>query len=1025
MNFRRRDIFLKIEPLPSYSPLAPVVCARHFGRDCMFNPGHDSGRIPAREILATTADGLVYREYLDSHYTVPNKAKLIEADVNEPPWDRRIPGCVLYVKPGERLYIHVLNGDSNECHSFHIHGLRFGIESDGAWPLGVATRDGRRSDEILPGQKWTYVYDVTPEMVGVWGFHDHAHDVARNVNSGLFGGLIVRSPAAPCPDHEAPVFVHQFAGSSGFAFQSKRLIKNETFSFNFTAETVVNYYCAIHGPTMNGTVQVVADGPASASVSIQDNKFVPPLVLVRPGGTVDWRNEGNHEHTVFSAGGAAPTFCLNGRAFVGNTPSIVGETGERLRWYIFNLDVSGIWHNFHPHSVRWALPTPPGGAADVHGISSLETFVTDTEIPPAMRLPRALEQFQWDPPENACRVRIRGDFLFHCHIEEHMMAGLAGLVRACQHIWISDEVSKMCDVELPFDDGMNDCPHVDMMRCLRDHNKLSASGHVHSEPGADQSAATEETPVMGDAVMGMGGAGMTGMGGIHGMVGGAAMRTVLSPEILEAATKGLWELLPCPAPILAVHGAVLHTGKILLFAGSGNDELFTTGLRSAVWDYENGEFVCPFTPVDFFCAGQTFLADGRLLVAGGTKEYDNSEQPFIGLDTSYLFDPLSESWIRVASMAEGRWYPTLVTLGDGRVFNVSGGPNRAEVYSSVGGWVQMPTQEEWPLFPHLFLARDGRLFYDGGNMFPNPRAPQPGFLDISTSTMTSVTLPEGFSQNRDHCGSVLLAPAQEQRFMIMGGGDPAINSAHIIDLKAAEPAFEEVAPMIHARFHINAVLLPDQTVFVSGGNGQSEIAATAVLEAEIYDPAKNTWIAAATAQAARMYHSIALLLPDGRVLAAGSNPNRRDDELRLEIYHPPYLFRGPRPFIETVPQQILYGGDFKIHTPQAKEIQWVELIWPMATTHSLETGQRVVDLEFEAHDFCHLHVKVLTEQNIAPPGWYMLFLVNKQGVPSVAKWVQLTGGEKPSHDPAEIKQRLDMRVTSKDRPVPGSKGRNY
>ena len=105
--------------------------------------------------------------------------------------------------------------------------------------------------------------------------------------------------------------------------------------------------------------------------------------------------------------------------------------------------------------------------------------------------------------------------------------------------------------------------------------------------------------------------------------------------------------------------------------------------------------------------------------------------------------------------------------------------------------------------------------------------------------------------------------------------------------------------MIHARFHINAVMLPDRTVFVSGGNGQSEAAATAVLEAEIYDPATDTWTAAATAQAARMYHSIALLLPDGRVLAAGSNPNRRDDELRLEIYHPPYLFRGPRPFIET------------------------------------------------------------------------------------------------------------------------------
>ena len=1012
MNFHRRDIFLKIESLPSYSPLAPVACARHFGRDCMFNPGHESGRVSAQEILASTADGLVYREYLDAHYTIPNKAKLIEADVNEPPWDRRIPGCLLYAKPWERLYIHVWNADTSDCHSFHIHGLRYGIESDGAWPLGVAGRDGRRSDEILPGQKWTYVYDVTPDVVGAWGFHDHAHDVARNINLGLFGGLIVRNPAAPCADHEVPVFIHQFAGSSSVAFQSKPLAHGDSFNFVFADAKIVHYYCAIHGPMMNGTVQVTAGAPASANVSVQDNKFVPSLIQVRPGGSINWQNDGDHEHIVFSAGGGAPNFCLNGRAFVGNTPTVVGDTGERLRWYLFNLDVSGIWHNFHPHSVRWALPIPLGGASDVHGISSLETFITETEIPPAMRLSHALEQFQWDPPENACRVRIRGDFLFHCHVEEHMMAGLAGLVRARQYIWISDELSKAIEVELPFDDGMNACPPVDILRCLRDHNASPTFGHHHSGGVTEHLAAAVETV----GIVGMGG--MGGMGSMGGMDGMGAMP---SGDILEAATKGLWELLPCPAPILAIHGAVLHTGKVLLFAGSGNDELFTTGLRSAVWDYENGEFISPFTPVDFFCAGQAFLPDGRLLVAGGTKEYDKDGRPFIGLETSYLFDPLSESWIRLASMAEGRWYPTLVTLGDGRVFTVSGGPNRAEIYSSVTGWTQMPGQEGWPLFPHLFLMRDGRLFYDGGNMFPNPVGVLPGLLDIATSTMTNVTLPEGFSQSRDHCGSVLLAPAQDQRVMILGGGDPAINSAHIIDLKASAPAYEPVASMTHARFHVNAVLLPDRTVFVSGGNGQSEVVATAVLEAEIYDPATNTWITAATAQAGRLYHSIALLLPDGRVLAAGSNPNRRDDELRLEIYHPPYLFRGPRPFIETAPQQILYGGEFEIHTPQAEEIQWVELIWPMATTHSCETGQRVVDLEFKAHDFCRLHVNVLSEQNIAPPGWYMLFLVNKRGVPSVARWVQLTGGGKPDHEPAEIKQHLDMHVTSKDNPAPGTK----
>ncbi|WP_072766468.1 hypothetical protein [Nitrosospira sp. Nsp11] len=300
---------------------------------------------------------------------------------------------------------------------------------------------------------------------------------------------------------------------------------------------------------------------------------------------------------------------------------------------IFNLDVSGIWHNFHPHSVRWALPLPPGGASDVHGMSSLETFITDTEIPPAIRLPYALEQFQWNPSENACRVRIRGDFLFHCHVEEHMMAGLAGLVRARQYIWISDELSKSIEVELPFDDGMNECPSVDILRCLHDHDAAPTSGHDHSGGAREHLAPTVEA--VGMAGMGMGG-----------------MSAMPSRDILEAATKGRWELLPCPAPILAIHGAVSHTGKVLLFAGSGNDELFTTGLRSAVWDYENGEFISPFTPVDFFCAGQAFLPDGRLLVAGGTKEYDRDGCPFVGLETSYLFDPLSESGRSVARVPE-------------------------------------------------------------------------------------------------------------------------------------------------------------------------------------------------------------------------------------------------------------------------------------------------------------------------------------------------------------------------------------
>jgi hypothetical protein len=318
-----------------------------------------------------------------------------------------------------------------------------------------------------------------------------------------------------------------------------------------------------------------------------------------------------------------------------------------------------------------------------------------------------------------------------------------------------------------------------------------------------------------------------------------------------------------------------------------------------------------------------------------------------------------------------------------------GNDNRvAEIYDPLVGWHALPASGfDWPLYPHMFLLRNGRLFYAGGYMGGAAGA-VPGTIDPATGAFAPITATAQFGQ-RDQAASVLLPPAQGQRFLTVGGGDPAVSDVAITDMASATPVYAPGASANFARMHANAVILPDRTVHVSGGSGVGEDVMTAVLTSELYHPTTDTWSIAATATVPRLYHSVALLLPDGRVITAGSNPHRTDDELRLELYHPPYLFRGPRPVIQNVARNWHYGGTVELHTPQADQIKWVELIRPMATTHSTDTEQRLIDLHFHRHHDCRLTVEVPTERNLAPPGWYMLFIVDHHNVPSLAAWLHL------------------------------------
>lgn len=241
------------------------------------------------------------------------------------------------------------------------------------------------------------------------------------------------------------------------------------FEHTFDVEGDNEYFCQIH-PVMTGVVRVIPGGPATVTVNIVDGPpmaFSPADVTVGVGGTVRWENHSMSHHTVTSKQGAAiPTHCINGRGFTGNSPTIVGRAGQRIRWYVFNLDTGTTWHNFHPHAMRWRFA---GENIDIRSMGPAESFTVEAEIPPVLLLDEPIEHIQ-DPkhrPKDAKLYKLKGDFIFHCHVHHHMMNGMVGLVRSQQRVWLTDEMAETVrhQTGLPLDDGANRCPDVDPHPC--------------------------------------------------------------------------------------------------------------------------------------------------------------------------------------------------------------------------------------------------------------------------------------------------------------------------------------------------------------------------------------------------------------------------------------------------------------------------------------------------------------------------------------------------------------------------------
>ncbi|WP_369150585.1 galactose oxidase-like domain-containing protein [Streptomyces sp. R17] len=595
------------------------------------------------------------------------------------------------------------------------------------------------------------------------------------------------------------------------------------------------------------------------------------------------------------------------------------------------------------------------------------------------------------------------------------------------------------------------------------------------------------------------------------------------------AANGKWEIVEFPEEYRqnTIHAALLRTGKVLLVAGSGNDQdnFDAKKYDTRIWDPVKKTVKKVPTPTDLFCTGHTQLANGNLLIAGGTKRYEklkgdvkkagglmlvhneNPDKPitlptgtkftgkengktfvskdpvlvpraekkfdpatgeflgttpgvgriyveaqeegakyetgtqdnyrvqgltgadarntygiaeklaldkkdFQGIRDAYEFDPVAEKYIKVDPMKEARWYPTLTTLSDGKILSVSGlddigqlVPGKNEIYDpETKEWEYTDKVRQFPTYPALFLMQNGKIFYSGSNAGygPDDVGRDPGVWDVKTNKFKEVP---GLSDPdlMETSNTVLLPPAQDERYMVIGGGgvgesQKSSEKTRIVDLKADDPAFVDGPSLDKGTRYPQASILPNDEVLISGGSqdyrGRSD---SNILEARIYDTEKNELRRVADPLVGRNYHSGSILLPDGRVMFFGSdslyadkaNTKPGEFEQRIEIYTPPYLYGDDeQPDLSGGPQTIKRGGSGTFTSRDAASVKKVRLIRPSATTHVTDVDQRSIALDFTT-DGDKVTVTVPKNRNLVQSGWYMLFVTDANGTPSKAQWVQV------------------------------------
>jgi hypothetical protein len=530
------------------------------------------------------------------------------------------------------------------------------------------------------------------------------------------------------------------------------------------------------------------------------------------------------------------------------------------------------------------------------------------------------------------------------------------------------------------------------------------------------------------------------------------------PADAQLAQTGRW-LAPFDGQVPAVNMVLLNDGRVLYWSGVEANEtdgpanivffdVHPQDAQSRVVDLSGDMPVVllPGSPDgaadDLFCSGATVLPDGRVLAVGASEWHTQPHlEPFLrGGTDARLFDPATNNWTRGADMLFGRWYPSAITLPDGKALIASGIGSltnpmeqwpQLEVYDPAANtWTYMEGSDRLlPLYPRITVVPggpfEGHLFYNTVGALWGPFGEHPEQAVWSIQQDLDLGAPgEGWSYDtpssfgaRQHGSNVmlLLDPARNYapEFVTFGGtlyqSLVATPFTERIDLSTNPPTNTVGDPMASPRWHHNGVLLPTGEILAVGGGLYDNVIAhgqpnVAVLPAELYDPASGTWTTLDSMAVERMYHSTAVLLPDGRVLAGGHVPlpnpflagretyNPQITETRLEVFEPPYLFRGPRPVIAEAPDAVAYGEAFTVRVADPDAIERFVLMRPGATTHAFDSEQRGVILQHEKQPDGSYLVHAPANGMILQPGTSMLFPVGQGDggpVPGVAHMVKL------------------------------------